>query len=490
MKQVKRFIAKCLLAALLMQLLPVMSTVLAADLSDTYNSSLTSALSTTTIAEGFSTAELVDDDFNGEGVWITEIYNNDVERNVSTNTRESNGYESINLYDTTSDLMEFIELVSTHDDDIKLNDLYEIYHDTTKLTITTIDGSSDVTMTRGQPVVLWNYRTDLTTTLPTEAEFREDMRIPDNALILKIINGGGWSSNSSYAIKSKQTGNTICSFTTVNDTHVKDGYSVELSLPMIGSEMEVYRNMTLPSAGYVYASQVRYLYTATPTSGFDGKGVYITEIRPNDINRSSSYGSSSDLMECIEVVNTTDAAIDLNKDYKLVYTVREGTRKILPLYQYSASASNYVGSSSGCTVPVGGTAVLWCFRCTSDTACTSYPTLSEFRSAYGISSSTPVYIFTNQNSFNNANRGIELFKADGDGLGQLVSTYSYYGSTDVEDNCSAQLKINPEGPEMLLYAANATTTMGTVDAAQLKYITDYGDAAPSLNMLCRVKICG
>ncbi|MBQ7345355.1 MAG: hypothetical protein IJW45_04745, partial [Oscillospiraceae bacterium] len=460
MSSLKRRAAWLLIAVLLLQMLPVIPEVLAS----------------AAVEDGFLTTELVGSSFNGEGVWITEIYNNDVDRSTTNDSREANGYEPIQLYDSTSDLMEFLEVCSTHDADIKLNDLYEIYYGTTLLTITTVDGSSDVTLTKGQPVVLWNYRTDVAATLPTEAEFRAAHRIPDSALVLKIVNGVGWDSGATYTIKDK-SGETTCTFTTVNETNVKDGFAVELQLPLTGSAMEVYRNMTLPSAGYVYTRQLRGLIVANTLEGFDGKGVYITEVRPNDVNRSSSYGSASDFMECLEITNTTDSAVDLNTDYQVTYVTKEGHRKVLQLHKYSSSASDHVGSSSGCTVPAGGTAVLWCYRYSNITDYTSFPTLSDFRTAYGLSSSTPVYIFTNQGSFNNTNRALEVFQVDSDGgLGQLVSSYSYLGTTDCSDDKSAHLQINPEGPEMLLYSANTASTIGTVDAAQLSYKLDYGDA--------------
>ena len=434
----------------------------------------------TGIQDGFKTGDIVGESFNGEGLWMTEIYNNDVDRRASADTRAANGYVPVHTYDFDleyTDVMNFVEVISTHDEDIKLNDLYEFYCGTKLLTVTTVSGNSDITISRGQPVVIWNYRNDLDIPLPTEAELREDLHIPDNAMVLKFVYAGDLSATGTYTIKNKQTGKTMCTFATENNVNVSDGLSVELSLPMQGSQLEIYRSNTLPSAGYVYASQVRYLITAQPIEGFNsGKGVYITEIRPNDIDRSSTYGSNSDLMECVEIYNNTDKAIDLNKDYKLVYTTKEGYRKILPLYNYGTSANGFVGSSSGCTVPAGGTAVLWCFRRSLDTSWTSFPTLAQFRSYYGISSSTPVYIFTNQNSLTNTNRGIELFKANGSGLGQLVSSYYYNGTTDLSDNKSVHLKINPEGPEMLIHSANTASTMGKIDSAQMSYVKDYGDA--------------
>lgn len=459
MKSCKRFAAWMLALAMLLQLVPSFTIAFAAD-----------------------TQELIEGtygSFNGEGLWLTEIYTNDVDRSTTNNTRETNGYESIDLFDSgTAEIMDFVEICSTHDADIKLNDMYEIYNGSNKLAITDMSGSSDITLTKGQPVVLWNYRTDLGITLPTEAQFRKALNVPDNAMVLKVNYGGGWGNTCTFKINLKSTGATVSSFTSTADTHTKDGLSVELKVPMFkSSAMEVYREMNLPSAGYVYSAQVRGMITANIPEGFDGKGVYITEIRPNDVNRSATYGTDSDVMECLEVVNTTDAEVDLNKDYLIVYTTKEGNRKILDLHKYSSSASDHMGSSSGCVVPAGGTVVLWCYRYSTLTDYTSFPTLSKFRTAYGISSDTPVYIFSNQSSMNNTNRAFEVFKPDSNGgLGQLISRYCYLGTTDCSDDKSVHLQINPEGPFMLINAANAASTMGTVTAAQTSYVLDNGGA--------------
>ena len=50
----------------------------------------------------------VNESFNKEGLWLTEIYQNDVDRSVKNNSREKSGYESIRLYKSTTDLMEFV----------------------------------------------------------------------------------------------------------------------------------------------------------------------------------------------------------------------------------------------------------------------------------------------------------------------------------------------------------------------------------------------
>lgn len=261
------------------------------------------------------TADMTDHSFNGEGVWITEIYNNDVDRSTKSNTREDNGYLSVDLFASASDLMEYVELCSTHDADIKFNELYEFYIDGIKMTVTDAAGSTDITLTKGQPVVVWNYRQDIV--MPTEAQLRAALRIPDDALVLRVNYGSNWAAASgSFAVRSKATGQDVSAFTAIQDTHTKDGMSVELKMPVFkDSQMEVYRALNLPTAGRVYAAQVNGFITAKIPSGYEGKGVYITEVRPNDINRSTTYGTASDLMECFEITNTTDEAVDLNTQY-------------------------------------------------------------------------------------------------------------------------------------------------------------------------------
>ena len=142
----KQFVAGLLAAALLLGGFPTQQEALA--------------------AEGTSAQDL----FNKEGVWLTEIYQNDVDRSKENNTRESKGYESIHLYDTTSDLMEFLEITSTHEEPISLNDLYEFYYGDEKLNVTDMDGNTDITIQKGQSVVLWNCRSGLGGQLPTEEE--------------------------------------------------------------------------------------------------------------------------------------------------------------------------------------------------------------------------------------------------------------------------------------------------------------------------------
>ena len=205
-------------------------------------------------------------------------------------------------------------------------------------------------------------------------------------------------------------------------------------------------------------------------------GVFITEVRPNDVNRKSTYGIADDLMECVEIVNTTDHDVDLNNEYQFGYEVKEGSRKILELNHYNDNAENGIGSSDSCIIPAGKTAVIWFYRVKFLKGYTSFTTEKEFRDAYKISDDVPVYLVTGQNGMNNTNRAVELYKKNSDGTKKLVSYYAYVGNSDCKDNKSAELMVNPEGPEMILKTANAATSMGSVSEAQYTYVKDDGSA--------------
>lgn len=418
----------------------------------------------------------VNEKFNKEGLWITEIYQNDVDRSEKNNSRETSGYESIRLYKSTTDLMEFVEITSTYDKPVNFNETYEFVYNDTALQVSTMDGSSDVVIQPEEKVVLWNYRSDIKTPIPTEAEFREEMRIPDDAVVLKVTSEVNWGVTSTFSLRTKSDQNVISTFTATDKVDTMDGFSVELAIPDIGNEMQVYREMCEPSPGYIYSGQLNGLVKAKVPDSQIADGVFITEVRPNDVNRKSTYGIADDLMECVEIVNTTDHDVDLNNEYQFGYEVKEGSRKILELNHYDDNAENGIGSSDSCIIPAGKTAVIWFYRVKFLKGYTSFTTEKEFRDAYKISDDVPVYLVTGQNGMNNTNRAVELYKKNSDGTKKLVSYYAYVGNSDCKDNKSAELMVNPEGPEMILKTANAATSMGSVSEAQYTYVKDDGSA--------------
>ena len=160
--------------------------------------------------------------FNKEGLWITEIYQNDVDRSEKNNTREKSGYESIKLYKSTTDLMEFVEITSTYDKAVNFNDIYEFVYNDTVQKVTTMDGNDEVIIQPEEKVVLWNYRSDVTTAIPTEEEFRRQMRIPDDAVVLKVTSGVNWAVTSTFSLKTKSDDGIISTFKATDNADTMD----------------------------------------------------------------------------------------------------------------------------------------------------------------------------------------------------------------------------------------------------------------------------
>lgn len=463
----------------------------------------------------FAVTKAVTEDFNNEGLWLTEIYQNDIDRSIENNTREAEGYESINLYNHTEDLMEFIELTSTHSSDILLNDNYEIYKGENRLTVTDMEGNSDITVKQGQVVVLWNYRSDLpqwvpatTETLestvqtetftastqefttatateaiesstgateetivteplgewinpiPDEMEFRKEMGIPESAIVVKVEGLSDWE-NESFTVKTK-SGKTVSEYS--NTQEAPEGLSVELKIPDIGSEMLIYREKNLPTAGYTYYPQLNGII-GTEVPQDNPKGVFITEIRGEDSDRSDVYNTQAELMECVEFVNTTDSQVVLNKEYQLFYSCKEGFEKPVNISLYENNLLN-----SDCVIPAGGTAVLWCINKEAEVT----PTIDDFYSAYQISREVPVFVC--YLSLENDACGLKIYKSDEAMEKELVSSAFILNGYDFARGNSAILQVNPQGPHMLVQQANADTEMGTVTSTQYEYTQNDGSA--------------
>jgi hypothetical protein len=119
--------------------------------------------------------------------------------------------------------------------------------------------------------------------------------------------------------------------------------------------------------------------------------------------------------------------------------------------------------------------VIWFYRESFLSGYSRFPTEADFRSAYSIPTDVPVYIAVNQNGMSNDNRGVELYRRNADGTWQEPVSTFFYHAEDCVDNTSAILRINPDGPQMLLHTASGSTTMGTYDEAQFDYTFDNGE---------------
>ena len=405
-------------------------------------------------------------------LWITEIYQNDVNRSA--------------VYGNSSDHMEFVELTNTSGADIDFNSSYSLWYEypsngsytMKQLTVACTDGSSNVTIKANETVVLWSQRTDVSS-YPSEEDFRTAMRIPDSVQVFTVSGQTGFAENDrGFALKN--AGGDIVSYFHYNyttDEVTSDGLSVHLSIPEFGSDMNVYESKKPTTAGVVYSDQLNGRREISVPEDLTPEGVYITEIRPNDSNRDAQFGSgSNDVAECLELTNTTGRDINLNEEYELVYRIKENSSKVTPLL-------NAQLAEEGCIIPAGGTAVVWCYRADSlSGSYTSYPTEEEFRALYSIPDSVPVFYLTNQNGLGNTLRGFELYHKEADSTKTLVSYYFWDGVNDLKDNKSVDLQVNPEGPKMKVYRSQAATNMGVVADAQLCYPQDDG-SAPQLTLL-------
>jgi len=422
-----------------------------------------------------------------KGIWITEIYQNDISRTPAY--PNSGG----------SDLMEFVEIVNTSEQDIAFNDLYDLRYEYTPvltngrytnkvLTVTDGNGNNNITIHAGEVVVIWSYRPDIAeANRAAEAEFRAVMDVPDDVQVWKCSGQNGFAENDrGFLVTPKGNNNEILSWYHYNyttDAVTSDALGVHLQIPDYGYEMIALEIKKPPSAGVVYNDQLGGQMVILPPEELSPNGLYITEIFPNDVDRNVTFGSgSNDIMECLELTNTTDHDIDFNNEYELYYVIKKdggngSNEKLQILYKPETQDTD-------CMIPAGSTAVLWCDRESYlvPGSVPRWPSEAEFRTAHKIPADVPVYVFRNQNGLGNTDRGFSLRKKAEGGKTELVSYYFWDGVKDLKDNRSVELRISPEGPKMSIYRAQAATTLGVCDPNQVTYPAN-DDSFPMLELL-------
>lgn len=425
------------------------------------------------LSQAGSVVAVNDDERATKGLYITEIYNNDVDRNSPT-TRTGAGYDKYTVCPTKYDYMEFVELTNTSTSEINLNSQYEISvkngtTDPVEQTVENTDGTDLTLIGAGETVVIWNHINYNGTTGPDVDTFRKEMRVPQNVKIFEFTTQTKFAENNfTVTLMDKSTGKIQSEFTAspTTDKDTNDGHSVELSIPDFGYHMNVYRHHSMPSPGYV-----SYLQTngQRKSKNIERKGLILSEIRPNDVLRKDVYGVSDDLMECIEVANNTDKDIDLNKEYSIEYQNKESWTKTLDIYQPDLQDKTCIVKANSC-------AVIWIYRTTVipniEKAGITPPSVDDFKSYYSIPQDIPVFYATNQSGLIDG-LGLAIYKIE-NGTKNLFSYYSSRGADDVKDNRSVILQINPDSPEMLPYMCCTPTTMGVVDDRQLNIVADDG----------------
>ena len=407
-------------------------------------------------------------------VWLTELFPNDFDTRNKTE------------YGSTDDRFEYVELINTADTAVNLTTDYELLYgakqkDAKPFAVQELDGS-DVVMQPGEVIVVWNQRTNVDNPGTVE-NFRSNYMINDDVHIVVSQYGKDWANAGYFALRAKATG-TVCSdYSYTNGTIDKndgkdlaDGLGVDLAIPNVGYSMTASTKKTAATPGYVYSEQ-RSGNTSAPAST---EGLYVTEIYPNDGDRSSVYGVSDDLMEFVEVTNTTDQDIDFNADYQFQYiyktqftrltvcTVEDAHREAL------GEVTRDELDAKSVVIPAKSSVVFWFYRESYLTGLTrDFPTEEDFRAAYSMPQDAKLYCVLGQNGMKNTDRAVGISHEES-GRQVLVSSFFYNGLTDTKDKKSVNLSPSAEGPRMTACALQQAPTPGSVSDAQFNFPADDG----------------
>ena len=189
----------------------------------------------------------------------------------------------------------------------------------------------------GETVVLWSQRTDLGgeegASYASEAQFRQAMRVPSGSGFTGFPSKTAFAENDrGFALKKqRRRGDLILSLQFHHrccDSRRSGGQS---RIPDFGSNMLVYEAKKPTTAGLVYAGQLNgQRPVSAPANLTPGRRV-LRKSGPTTAIETGQFGSgSNDVMECLEVYNTTGRPVDLNAEYELVYRLKENSSKSLP----------------------------------------------------------------------------------------------------------------------------------------------------------------
>ena len=206
-----------------------------------------------------SAAEVPMETLAAKGLWITEIFHNDV-----NDGRNGDG---------NGDRMEFVEIVNTSDDTIVFNDTYTFWYEyisngqmitqASPLAVTSDEQTVPV-IEPGETVVIRLARSNSAAWFPSDEDFRKTMDVKPGVKIWLAAGQNGWAENGrGCSIRLKADKNTILSrylynytvlpdgtYENLTDAVSADGLSVSLQIPDFGYEMLTWEIHSIPTPGY------------------------------------------------------------------------------------------------------------------------------------------------------------------------------------------------------------------------------------------------
>ena len=428
---------------------------------------------------------------NEPGLWITEMYVDDVDAYVDC---------FIN-YPFCGEQLEFVEITNTSSDNISLKD-YTLYYEENngepvQLEISAATDDDDMFVPAGESVVIWNQRSDLGGTEGTdyasEEQFREYLMVDEDVAVYTTNYAGGFA-NDDCGFMLKSGDDTRSQYHLIkNSTDVEKGdaprLSQHLKVPDYGSEMSMWQESKLPSPGHAYDEQLSGQRT-TPIPGEQPSGVYITEIYANDDEWPAD--KQAELYSYFEIMNTGSEAVDLNGEYDFVYVQRHSAQRMqLTIRQYDEAngrGSGQLNSSDDCVLGPGEVAVVWAYPTgysgeydAEQGKGETFPTEADFRAARNISDDVTVFITAENGDLSDRKGGLEIYtEPTGDETrGELVCRYLWNGGQgndiDLKEGKSVDLKISHEGPLMAVKQMKATPSPGTVSEDQYTFPQGSGD---------------
>lgn len=403
-------------------------------------------------------------------LFISEVYANDIDRSK----------DGLGVSKDTDDLMDYVEVMNSSAENIVLGKHFRLElqdknaGDFAPLSFYGED--SAIVIPAGKPAIFWMKRA---TANATEADFSTAFpQAPADAKIYPVEYTalGNNSSTLRLVLKSDDTVISTVSYPTFS-TKTDQGRSVHYQRTEDGnSGLEIFEKFTAPTPGMVSPGQLEYALTSTPEP-VDGSPLYISEIYPDDIGRADQgytsggkvLGDTIDLMDYVEVYNSSDAPIDFNSAYQLTYTCTDPA-KLAPEKMLNVLACD----GGGTIIPAHTAAVIWIRRTDLASKLVPYPDEDAFRRGVKMDRpDAPVFYTDNQTALSNVSGVISLYTK---GENRLASTYSYSKSLADFGSSGTVVHLQPldKGANIKAYQTKATATPGRVDEAQKTPFQDTG----------------